>query len=140
MSGYDPNQSMLPASGGGNIVAMSGGGVVQHDPLSSKDVGQQGSGAGLVFANGGGPLKQRKQRGGIDRPTIAVRGLQKSNPDNIDDILQKLTENPSMKKKDTYTPQEQDTILKNLLNHVKSLQNSKSDIYTINVGLVKSTD
>ena len=151
MNGYNPNETMLPASGGGNIVAMSGGGGppvsdqrsetgLPLNPLSSKDVRQQGSGAGLVFANGGGPLKQRKQRGGIDKPTIAVRGLPKSDPENIDDILQKLTENPSMKKKDTYTPQEQDTILKNLLKHVKSLQNSKSDIYTINVGLVKSTD
>ena len=132
-------------------MAMSGGGGppvsdqrsetgLPLNPLSSKDVRQQGSGAGLVFANGGGPLKQRKQRGGIDKPTIAVRGLPKSDPENIDDILQKLTENQSMKKKDTYTPQEQDTILKNLLKHVKSLQNSKSDIYTINVGLVKSTD
>ena len=151
MNGYNPNETMLPASGGGNIVAMSGGGGppvsdqrsetgLPLNPLSSKDVRQQGSGAGLVFANGGGPLKQRKQRGGIDKPTIAVRGLPKSDPENIDDILQKLTENQSMKKKDTYTPQEQDTILKNLLKHVKSLQNSKSDIYTINVGLVKSTD
>lgn len=132
MNGYNPNETMLPASGGGNIVAMSGGGVAEQYP--------SGGGAGLVFANGGGPLKQRKQRGGIDKPTIAVRGLPKSDPENIDDILQKLTENQSMKKKDTYTPQEQDTILKNLLKHVKSLQNSKSDIYTINVGLVKSTD
>lgn len=41
MSGYDPNQSMLPASGGGNIVPMSGG--------------------GLLFANGGGPtIAERK--------------------------------------------------------------------------------
>jgi hypothetical protein len=151
MSGYDPNQSMLPASGGGNIVAMSGGGVAQHDPLSSKDVRQQGSGAGLAFANGGGcssaipsngggPLKQRKQRGGIDKPTIAVRGLPKSDPNNIDDILQKLTENPSMVKKDTYTLQEQDTILKNLLKNVTTLKNSKADIYTVDVGIVKSTD
>jgi hypothetical protein len=153
---------MLPASGGGNIVAMSGGGVAQHDPLSSKVVRQQGSGAGLVFANGGGcssaipsngggcssaipsngggPLKQRKQRGGIDKPTIAVRGLPKSDPNNIDDILQKLTENPSMVKKDTYTLQEQDTILKNLLKNVTTLKNSKADIYTVDVGIVKSTD
>jgi len=142
---------MLPASGGGNIVAMSGGGVAQHDPLSSKDIRQQGSGAGLVFANGGGcssaipsngggPLKQRKQRGGLDKPTIAVRGLPKSDPNNIDDILQKLTENPSMVKKDTYTLQEQDTILKNLLKNVTTLKNSKADIYTVDVGIVKSTD
>jgi len=142
MSGYDPNQSMLPASGGGNIVAMSGGGVAE----------QHGSGgAGLVFANGGGcssaipsngggPLKQRKQRGGIDKPTIAVRGLPKSDPNNIDDILQKLTENPSMVKKDTYTLQEQDTILKNLLKNVTTLKNSKADIYTVDVGIIKSTD
>jgi hypothetical protein len=129
-------------SGGGYSPAIpsTGGGVAQQHSKGGGGSPAIGGGAGLVFANGGGPLKQRKQRGGIDRPTIAVRGLQKSNPDNIDDILQKLTENPSMKKKDTYTPQEQDTILKNLLKHVKSLQNSKSDIYTINVGLVKSTD
>ena len=132
MSGYDPNQSMLPASGGGNIVAMSGGGVAE----------QHGSGgAGLVFANGGGgPLKQRKQQGGIDKPTIAVRGLPKSDPNNIDDILQKLTENPSIVKKDTYTLQEQDTILKNLLKNVTTLKNSKADIYTVDVGIIKSTD
>ena len=98
MSGYNPNASMLPASGG-NIVAMSGGGVAkQHpngggvaqqypsggggppvsdlrsetglplDPLSSKDVRQQGSGAGLVFANGGSRKKRtlrQSQSGGV---------------------------------------------------------------------------
>ena len=113
-------------------MAMSGGGVAE----------QHGSGgAGLVFANGGGgPLKQRKQQGGIDKPTIAVRGLPKSDPNNIDDILQKLTENPSIVKKDTYTLQEQDTILKNLLKNVTTLKNSKADIYTVDVGIIKSTD
>jgi hypothetical protein len=69
MSGYNPNASMLPASGG-NIVAMSGGGVAkQHSlPLSSKDVRQQGSGAGLVFANGGSRKKRtlrQSQSGGV---------------------------------------------------------------------------
>ena len=58
MSGYDPNQSMLPASGGGNIVAMSGGGVAQ----------QHGSGgAGLVFANGGDPKIIRFKRALLEK-------------------------------------------------------------------------
>jgi hypothetical protein len=63
MSGYNPNASMLPASNGGNIVAMSGGGVaeqqlnggVAEQQLNGGVAEQQlnGGGVGLVFANGG---------------------------------------------------------------------------------------
>ena len=54
MSGYDPNQSMLPASGGGNIVAMSGGGVAEQHS-NGGGATSNGGGAGLVFASGGDP-------------------------------------------------------------------------------------
>ena len=58
MSGYNPNASMLPASGG-NIVAMSGGGVAKQHP--------SGGGAGLVFANGGSRKRKlrQSQSGGV---------------------------------------------------------------------------
>jgi len=67
MSGYDPNQSMLPASGG-NIVAMSGGGIAEQHPNGGGIAEQHpngGGGAGLVFANGGGRKEELEQQRAI---------------------------------------------------------------------------
>jgi hypothetical protein len=105
MNGYNPNETMLPASNG-PIVAMSGGGCSPAIPSTG------GGGAGLVFANGGA-RKPKKQRGGLDKPTMAIKPS--SNPDTIDDILKLLTGNPSMVKKQAYTKEDQTTILMKLL-------------------------
>ena len=119
MNGYNPNETMLPASGGGNIVAMSGGGCSPAIPSTgggcSPAIG--GGGAGLVFANGGA-RKPKKQRGGLDKPTIAIKPS--TTPDTIDDILKSLTGNPSMVKKETYTNEEQTTIIMKLLPLLKT--------------------
>jgi hypothetical protein len=127
MSGYNPNASMLPASGG-NIVAMSGGGVAQQHP--------SGGGAGLVFANGGSRKRKlrQSQSGGVPAhlvprqtqppPTVPVPAsttpvttsstpAPPSDPNNIDDILIKLI-GSLPKTKDTYTNEEQDSLLKTL--------------------------
>jgi hypothetical protein len=187
---------MLPASGG-NIVAMSGGGVAkQHpnggggppvsdqrsetglplNPLSSKDVTQQGSGAGLVFANGGSRKRKlrQSQSGGVPAhlvpqqkqsppnasppPTVPVPDpaasttttvsvttssaptptptptpvpvptpAPPSDPNNIDDILTKLI-GSLPKTKDTYTNEEQDSLLKNLTRLLNSDTNKKFTI------------
>ena len=116
MNGYNPNETMLPASNG-PIVAMSGGGC---SPATG------GGGAGLVFANGGA-RKLKKQRGGLDKPTIAIKPS--SDPNKIDDILQLLTGNPTMVKKEIYTNEEQSTILMKLLPLLKA----HSDQFTIDV-------
>jgi hypothetical protein len=138
---------MLPASGG-NIVAMSGGGVAQQhpnggggppvsdlrsetglplDPLSSKDVRQQGSGAGLVFANGGSrKRKLRQKQSGGDPPVSTASSVPAppSDPNNIDDILTKLI-GSLPKTKGTYTNEEQDNLLKNLTSLLNSDTNKK---------------
>jgi hypothetical protein len=223
MSGYNPNASMLPASNGGNIVAMSGGGVAEQQ-LNGGVAEQQlnGGGAGLVFANGGATTRlsrlTRKRRAferekvkyakalqnrtkrlqGIERTGILPSDLQKvlktassgtsplhldpppkqpigssgstpapvtpleSTPASvtplestpapvtplititttlpasvpeptIDDVLKKLTESTTASKKEEYTPQEQDTILKNLA----TLLTSASTTFTIEVNKVK---
>jgi hypothetical protein len=139
MSGYNPNASMLPASGG-NIVAMSGGGGppvsdlrsetgLPLDPLSSKDVRQQGSGAGLVFANGGSrKRKLRQKQTGGDPPVSTASSASSvpvsSDPNNIDDILTKLI-GSLPKTKGTYTNEEQDNLLKNLTLLLNSDTNKK---------------
>jgi hypothetical protein len=51
----------------------------------------------------------------------------------IDDVLKKLTESTTASKKEEYTPQEQDTILKNLA----TLLTSASTTFTIEVNKVK---
>jgi len=96
MNGYNPNESMIPASGG-NIVAMSGGGgVAQQHPngggCSPAIPSNGGGGGGLVFANGGGP-------------TIAIKS------ESIE-IIRKLTKdrNASL----PLTSEQLDTVLKNL--------------------------
>ena len=136
MSGYNPNASMLPASGG-NIVAMSGGGVAQQHP--------SGGGAGLVFANGGSRKRKlrQSQSGGVPAhlvprqtqpPPITPVTTSSTpapapplDPNNIDDILIKLI-GSLPKTKGIYTDEEQDSLLKTLTLLLNSDTNKKFTI------------
>jgi len=93
MNGYNPNQSMLPASGG-NIVAMSGGGCSPAIPSN---------GGGLVFANGGGKNVKQTESKEIEN-----------------EVIQKLIHSEKPVKNGTYTPQEQDTLFLTLTSLLKS--------------------
>ena len=136
MSGYNPNASMLPASGG-NIVAMSGGGVAQQHP--------SGGGAGLVFANGGSRKRKlrQSQSGGVPAHLVPRQTqpppitpvttsstpapAPPSDPNNIDDILTKLI-GSLPKTKGIYTDEEQDSLLKTLTLLLNSDTNKKFTI------------
>ena len=204
MSGYNPNASMLPASNGGNIVAMSGGGLVFANGGAGKKNGVElpvaSSSKGTVNqtlqATVKGALSKSKKPVSLTAPSTteilpksALNSSRKKNnnpsqntstpepititttkpasastppsasiasseapseapsevsptpvtPPNatseptIDDVLQKLTESKTASKKAIYTPQEQDTILKNLA----TLLASDSKKFTIEVNGIK---
>lgn len=104
MNGYNPNQSMLPASGG-NIVAMSGGG------------------GGLVFANGGGYSPAILSNGG-------GKNVKQTDSKEIENkVIQKLINSKKPVKNGTYTPQEQDTLFLTLT----SLLKSKPTVFKIDI-------
>jgi hypothetical protein len=115
MNGYNPNESMIPASGG-NIVAMSGGGVAEQHP----------NGGGLVFANGGGCSPAIPSNGGGCSPTIPSNGGGGKNVKQTDskeienEVIQKLIHSEKPVKNGTYTPQEQDTLFLTLTSLLKS--------------------
>ena len=127
---------MLPASGG-NIVAMSGGGVAQQHP--------SGGGAGLVFANGGSRKRKlrQSQSGGVPAHLVPRQTqpppitpvttsstpapASPSDPNNIDDILIKLI-GSLPKTKGIYTDEEQDSLLKTLTLLLNSDTNKKFTI------------
>ena len=75
MEGYNPNASMLPASGG-TITPMSGGGVAVNGGGCSPAI--TSNGGGLVFANGGAEPKDSISLANptkTDNLTLAKQGL-----------------------------------------------------------------
>jgi len=84
MSGYNPNETMLPASNG-PIVAMSGGGGSLAIPSNGGGVAEQHpNGGGLVFANGGGPradeLEQQRSLKKLLQAKKALKKVKAINP------------------------------------------------------------